>query len=182
MIIDRGVTSGTLLVASPTMTSDYFSRSVVLISEKTDRGHVGYVINKKTIAEVNAAVQNHGLVWPWQDFMFEGGPVNRSAMIMIHSPEWASSNTMRVGSAVCAISSDKLMFEKMIQFDVPINRMFLIGQSVWLPGQLEREIKHNKSWLTTPATSAILWDVEGEDQWTAAIDLCATNAMNHYFA
>lgn len=178
--VDRLVEPGTLLVASPSIASDYFQKTVILISERTDRGIFGYVLNKKTIAEVRTAVGQHGLDWPWQDFMYEAGPVNRTSMLMIHTPEWYSSNTLRINDHV-SISSDKFMFEKMTNMDIPINRKFVFGQSAWLEGQLEREISLQKSWLTTPATYDILWESDGETQWHRAIDHCAKLAVEQYF-
>lgn len=178
MEIDRGITPGTLLVAAPTIQSEYFREAIVLITERQDSGHWGYIINKKTIAEVRTAVGQHGLEWPWQDFMYEAGPVNRSAMVMLHSPEWTSSNTMTVGE-YCAISSDKFMFEKMAEHNTPIHRRFLFGQSVWVDGQLDREIKVTRSWLTLPSNHAIIWD-DSPDQWNRAIEICASTAIDQY--
>lgn len=178
MELDRGITPGTLLVATPTIQSEYFRETIVLITERQESGHWGYIINKKTIAEVRTAVHQHGLEWPWQDFMYEAGPVNRSAMVMLHSPEWYSSNTLPVGQ-YASISSDKFMFEKMAEHDVPIHRRFVFGQSVWVAGQLEREIKTNRSWLTLPTNHAIIWD-ESPDQWKHAIEICASTTMDQY--
>lgn len=171
---------GTLLVASPSIASEYFQKTVILLTERTDRGIFGYILNKKTIAEVRTAVGQHGLDWPWQDFMYEAGPVNRTAMLMIHTPEWYSSNTLRISECV-SISSDKFMFEKMTNMDIPMHRKFVFGQSAWLEGQLDREIRVQKSWLTCPATHSIIWESDGEDQWHRAIDACAKIAVEQYF-
>ena len=178
MQVDRGIVPGTLLVSSPGITSEYFRETVVIITERQDHGHWGYILNKKTIAEVRTAIHQHDMEWPDQDFMFEAGPVNRQSMVMLHTPEWYSSNTMQVGPH-CAISSDKFMFEKMISGATPVNRKFLFGQSVWVDGQLEREINTHKSWLTCTATYSIIWD-DGHDQWKRAIDLCARTTMSQY--
>lgn len=178
MNVDRGIIPGTLLVSSPNISSEYFKQTVVVITERQDNGHWGYILNKKTIAEVRTAIQQHDMDWPWQDFMFEAGPVNRQSMVMLHSPEWNSSNTMQVGEH-CAISSDKFMFEKMTGGDEPVQRKFLFGQSVWIDGQLEREIKTHKSWLTCTATYSIIWD-DSHDQWQKAIELCARTTMSQY--
>lgn len=176
----ESVEPGTLLVASPAITSDYYKKTVILISERTDSGIFGYVLNKRTIAEVRTAVGQHGLDWPWQDFMYEAGPVNRTAMLMIHTPEWYSSNTLAINDSA-SISSDKFMFEKMMNMDVPLYRKFVFGQSAWLEGQLEREIGLQKSWLTCPATHSIVWESDGEKQWHRAIDHCAKLAVEQYF-
>lgn len=177
--VDNGITPGTLLVASPSINSDYFQTSVVLITEHNRTGHMGFVINKQTIAEVRTALIQHGMEWPYQDFMYEGGPVNRSAMVMLHSQEWRSQNTLGVGS-ICSISSDKLMFEKMCNFDIPQARKFMFGQCVWVEGQLEREIYTARSWLTLPATERLLWDIEGEELWHTAIEECARATMDQF--
>ena len=177
--IDRGIGAGTLLVSSPSINSDYFQRTVVLIAERTATGHMGLVLNRQTIAEVRTALVQHGMEWPYQDFMYEGGPVNRSSMIMLHSREFRSQNTLDI-SHIAAMSSDKLMFEKMCGFDVPQRRKFVFGQCVWLEGQLEREIKQQRSWLTTRANERILWDIDGEELWHHAIEMCAKSTMDQF--
>jgi putative AlgH/UPF0301 family transcriptional regulator len=67
----------------------------------------------------------------------------------------------------------------MAEHNVPMHRRFVFGQSVWVEGQLEREIKTNRSWLTLPTNHAIIWD-ESPDQWKHAIEICASTTMDQY--
>lgn len=174
------VKPGDLLIAHPEMHSDFFARSVVLITESLATGTVGFVLNRKTIADLSQNIIKNSFEWPYQDFMFEGGPLNRTALVMIHTPEWSSSNTLRVGSHV-SISSDQFMFEKMANGDVPIYRRFVYGQSIWSPGQLEKELSLPKTWLTTNSTQDIIFEYDGDEQWRKSIDHCAQMAIDSYF-
>lgn len=177
---NMSIKPGDLLIAHPEMQHDFFSRAVVLITESSALGVTGFVLNRKTIAELANSVSRNKLEWPYQDFMFEGGPLNRSALVMIHTPEWYSSNTLRIKSHV-SISSDQFMFEKMVTGNVPIERRFVYGQSIWSPGQLEKELDQPKTWLTTSSTQSIIFEYDGEEQWRKAIDHCAQDAIDSYF-
>lgn len=171
---------GDLLIAHPEMTSDFFVRSVVLVTEANATGTVGFVINRKTIADLGQNIVKNSFEWPYQDFMFEGGPLNRTALVMIHTPEWSSSNTLRVNDQV-SISSDQFMFEKMAGGDVPVYRRFVYGQSIWSPGQLEKELSLPKTWLTTHSSQDIIFEYDGDEQWRRSIDHCAQTAIDSYF-
>ena len=174
------IRAGDLLVAHPEMTNDFFARSVVLVTEANATGTVGFVVNRKTIADLSQNIIRNNFQWPYQDFLFEGGPLNRSALVMFHTPEWGSSNTLRITDQL-AISSDQFMFEKMSGGDVPLHRRFVYGQSIWSPGQLEKEMGLPKTWLTTRCTQSIMFEYDGDEQWRRSIDHCAQTAIDSYF-
>ena len=174
------VKPGDLLIVHPEMTNDFFARSVVLLTEVGITGTVGFVTNRKTIADLSQNIIRNSFQWPYQDFLFEGGTLNRTALIMLHTQEWSSSNTLRITDQL-SISSDPFMFEKMANGDVPIHRRFVYGQSIWSPGQLEKEISLPKTWLTTSSTQDIIFEYDSDEQWRRSIDHCAQTAINSYF-
>lgn len=170
---------GQLLVSSPDQQDENFRHSVVLISEHHSRGTVGFVTNRSSKIPFRSLMSDRGYDWPYDDVLYVGGPVNSSALITLHSPEWYSTNTLQIARGF-AISSDEFMMEKISMGNTPQDYRFIGGMSGWAPGQLEREIITRK-WLTIPATSDIVFQATGEVAWRHAIEKAAQLATQRYF-
>lgn len=178
---------GKLLVAHPRLTSSPFNRSVVLITEDHQNGSVGLILNKATDFSLRQVMEQKGYDCLMDRMVYLGGPVNSSALVMIHSDTWYSSNTMVVKPGV-AISSDNLMIEKVAMGDYPGRWRFVCGISGWAKGQLHAEIAgtgpyslKGPSWLTVDADEDIIFKYDGEKQWHKAVELCSQTMMNQYF-
>ena len=178
---------GQLLVAHPRLTGGPFSRSVVLITEDHAHGSVGLILNKPTDFSLRQIMQSKGYECLQDRMVYLGGPVNSSALIMIHSDTWYSTNTMTVSPGV-AISSDTLMIEKVAMGDYPRDWRFVCGISGWSKGQLRAEIdgsgpyaSRGPSWLTCSAEPDLIHRWDGEKQWHKALELCSQEMMNQYF-
>ena len=50
------IRKGSLLVSEPMMVDNYFKRSVVLITEKSETGFVGFILNKVVDIKINEAL------------------------------------------------------------------------------------------------------------------------------
>ena len=168
---------GTLLIAHPDLDDEFFQFSTVLITEDHQHGTTGLCINKLNDMSLSEAA---GLQdWASTEELYTGGPVNARALIMIHSADWYSSNTMPVNTEF-SISSDQLMTEKIAMGNDPRNYRFVNGVSSWKPKQLSEEIAQGK-WLTMPASEAIVYGYTGETQWKKAINNYAELAVAQYF-
>lgn len=170
---------GKILVAHPDFSDQNFRDSVVLITEFHSKGTVGFMLNKRTDYNFADVIQESGVEWPYPDFLYNGGPVNKTALVCVHSAEWFSSNTYTVNSEL-SISSDKMMTEKMAMGNLPRYYRFVTGMAGWQPGQLEQEIKKNY-WLTGEPTLSVLFDECGTKQWKQSIELCASQAVDSFF-
>jgi len=79
-----------------------------------------------------------------------------------------------------AITSDIVMIKKLADGNSPDFWRLCVGLSGWMPGQLEDEIKE-ETWLTCDPEPSIIFEYTGRAQWRKALDLCATQAVAHYF-
>lgn len=170
--------AGDLLVAHPQLHSHPWRRSVILITEHTHNSTVGLILNHASEHTLSRVMSQRGLECERDSMVYTGGPVNVSALVMVHSDTWYSSNTMQVTNGI-AISSDTLMLEKIAMGDYPRWWRFCVGVSSWAPGQLEFEMNGATpsgvpQWLTTPATTELVWRWDGEKQWHQALSACAT--------
>jgi len=170
---------GTILAAHPDLQDQRFAASTILITESHDAGTYGYVLNKAANISLGEALANYRLNWPMDDKLYIGGPVPQNSLIMIHTSDWYSSNTMPVTDEL-SISSDNFMIEKMLCGNQPKYYRFVTGMAGWRPGQLEKELKNKKSWLTCDSDSRIVFVYDSDRQWHQTIKQCATQTINNF--
>ena len=68
--------------------------------------------------------------------------------------------------------------------DQPAYWKCFIGSSVWMPGQLQSEIDRpvgHGTWLTCKADEAIIFNLNGEQLWHAALETYSQQAVDHFF-
>ena len=171
---------GKILVAHPKLDSGLFGRSVIILTEHHDSGCVGFRVNKPCQIDLNKIMRDRGIEWPSADVLYQGGPLNTSALVMIHTDDFSSTNTMYLPGGF-AVSSDELMIEKIAMDNKPNAFRFLTGICSWAPGQLNHEIKKQKQWLTATPNDAMLFNSTGLKQWRKALNLVAAETTAQYF-
>ena len=174
------VSPGKILVAHPNLESGLFGKSVILITEAHQTGTVGFIMNKPSPHNLNQIMQERGISWELGDVLYQGGPLNTSALVMVHTEDFSSSNTMYLPGGL-AISSDELMIEKVLMGNRPNAFRLVTGICSWAPGQIQQEINHNKSWLTATPNDAMLFNSTGLKQWRKALNLVASETTAQYF-
>lgn len=137
---------GRVLISEPFLQDNYFKRSLVLITEHTDEGTVGFVLNKPVDIQINEVVED----FPESDASLSiGGPVNTNTLHFLHTlgdiiPE---SNHV-IGNIYW--SGDFTVVERLIRSgNLHQNQIrFFLGYSGWSPNQLEGELEEN-AWLVS---------------------------------
>lgn len=170
-----------------TETGNPFAKSVIYIYADDDRGTTGVVLNKTTETTVQELFYDHKITYPTSSPMIHaGGPLNKTAIILLHTDDWNSQNTAYAGNNLL-ISSDKLMMLKMSQGNEPIYWRMMVGLCGWAPGQLDMELKgqfpYNKEhqWLTAEPSEDILFGYDGEEQWIKALDFYSHQKIDQWF-
>ena len=171
---------GKILVAHPKLQSGIFKQSVILLTEHHDSGSVGFILNKPCQVDLNKIMRERGIDWPSTDVLYQGGPLNTSALVIVHTDDFSSSNTMYLPGGF-AVSSDEFMLEKIAMDNRPNAFRFLTGICSWAPNQLDFEIKTQKSWLTATPNDAMLFNSTGLKQWRRALNLVAAETTAQYF-
>ena len=178
---------GKLLVAHPRLQGTPFNRSVVLVTEDHANGSVGLILNKPTDFSLSQIMQSKGYECLEDRMVYLGGPVNSSALVLVHTDTWYSSNTYVVKPGI-SISSDTLMIEKIAMGDYPSQWRFVCGISGWGKGQLRDEVNgtgafatRGPNWLVCDADPQLIHSWDGEKQWHKALELCSQEMMNQYF-
>ena len=173
---------GKLLVARPGIMQDpRFKETVVYIYEQTDTVCLGLILNKQTnmaLSDLHAmrGYHNSGA----SGYLYRGGPVSEQSLLLLHTDEWMSTNTMLATHGNC-ISSDELMLEKMVMGNMPKNWRLMSGMSTWTITQLQNEIYNHSAWLVVEPSESIFYAEDGSDQWKSAINLASTRMIDEFF-
>jgi putative transcriptional regulator len=171
---------GKFLVARPAINSGFFKKSVVFIYEDTENGTVGLNLSTPSNLTLRAVDPQKTVDYPYPDpVLYLGGPVNDRAVMMLHSDDFVSVNTLFTDSGL-NVSSDDLMVEKMFSGDWPRLFRLTVGASVWAPGQLDYEINQNL-WLVSDLDYSSVFELSGDDLWNWAIEFIGSKTMARYF-
>ena len=152
---------GKLLVASPALTDPNFARSVVLMTEHSDDGAMGIVLNRPADAaarELMPVLEDIAHDEP----LFIGGPVQPQAVVLLAEFADPSAAAWIVVADVGLASADTDLAEL---GDAVRRGRFYAGYSGWGPGQLELEIEID-SWIVEPPLPSELFPDDPESLWS----------------
>jgi len=154
---------GRVLIAEPFLPGNYFSRSVVFLVAHSEKGTVGFILNKEIDFEIKD-------VFP--DFpnfnakVFLGGPVSTDSIYYIHKLGKQLPGSINVfGNLYWGGDFETLKTQisaGMINAD---DIHFFLGYSGWDAGQLEGELKED-SWLVTDVDEETIMHDFDEVSWS----------------
>lgn len=171
---------GKCLIARPHIADSLFKRSVVFIYEQNMQGVAGLIVNKrKSGISANDIILNRGFAPGGPDeLVYAGGPVNENSVILLHTSEWSSSNTLNVTKEL-SVSSDDLMFFKLTNDNKPNGYKFCCGVAVWHPQQIVAEIRANQ-WLISRLSTHQILDVDSRQLWDEAVETNAKQTIDKF--
>lgn len=150
------------LLAMPGLNDPNFQHSLVFICEHTADGAMGFIINSPLDLTSRAIFEQLNLPFTEEagnQPLFNGGPVQRERGFILHrggNRKWESTLTV---SEEIALTASRDILDDIANGQGPSDHLITLGYSGWGPGQLDYELMQN-SWLTIPASSAIIFDVE----------------------
>lgn len=137
---------GRILIAEPFLPGSYFNRAIILLVAHSDKGAVGFVLNKKIDFPVSEIIGNFP---DFESEVYIGGPVSTDSIYFIHSLGDQIPGSIHVKDNLYW-GGDFDEVKKMIEGGLiePGQIRFFLGYSGWDSGQLEEELKEN-SWLVS---------------------------------
>ena len=157
-IIKPQLNKGKLLISQPLINDEFFHNSVVFLSEYTDEGIVGFIVNKP----LNLDICN--LIDGFPEFdttIFYGGPVETDSLYFIHRvPKKITGSVHITKDLYWGGSFDQV--KSLIQNGElePTDIRFFLGYSGWGKEQLDEEII-SESWLVDETEDSLFdWDIE----------------------
>jgi putative transcriptional regulator len=179
--------TGKLLIAPPKMKTGFWYKSVIFITEDHINGSMGIILNKRSSITISDFTDQIGERLNIPGHLYIGGPVNIKALTMLHSSEWAGSNTMRIDDKFSLSSSDDLL-PRLADGDAPRYFRLFLGLCGWAPTQLQEEYDgapprdRNASWLIANATQDLVFHHDLKDQWIQALEKSSNDFVQSIFA
>jgi putative transcriptional regulator len=155
--------AGSLRLAHPGLLDPNFRRSIILLSQHSEDGAMGVIINRpigRTLAELSGDFALGELA---DVPVFSGGPVKETQLIL---SAWESSEEAGVFKLYFGLDPEKAAEMKRSNTELVI-RAFL-GYSGWTGGQLEGELRQN-SWVVAPVEGGLLQETDGPELWRTVI-------------
>ncbi len=158
---------GRMLIAEPFLPGSYFNRSIVLLVAHSEKGAVGFILNKKIEYPVNEIM---GDFPDFEAHVCIGGPVSTDTLYFLHSLGSLIPGSVHVkdnlywGGDFDEVK--KLISEGLI---LPNQIRFFLGYSGWDDGQLEDEINEN-SWLVSEINDDfVMMNRQTKSMWVQAV-------------
>jgi putative transcriptional regulator len=162
-----------LLIAMPSLQDVNFAQTVTYICEHNENGAMGLIINRPTEIQVGEILEQMDM--PAEESLsagqtvLMGGPVQPERGFVLHSPVGHWEATMQVTDSI-GVTTSRDVLAAIASNEGPASAIVTLGYAGWAAGQLEQELVNN-SWLTTPVTREILFDLPFEQRWEAAAAL-----------
>jgi putative transcriptional regulator len=151
---------GHLLVASPALLDPNFRRAVVLVTEHTEDGAAGLVLNHPSPVEVAGAVPQLEPVVDDGEPVWVGGPVQPEAVLVLG--EFFDPDDAAV-PLFGALGFPSLSDPEEIVPATTRRRVFA-GCAGWAAGQLEAELA-DEDWILEPALADDAFTEDPEELW-----------------
>jgi putative transcriptional regulator len=151
---------GHLLIASPALLDPNFRRTVVLITEHTDDGAAGLVLNRPSLVEVAAAVPQLEELVDDDEQVWVGGPVQPEAVLVLGEFLDPDEAAVPLFESLGFPSLDEP--EEIVP--ATSRRRVFAGYAGWGAGQLEEEVA-NEDWILEPALADDAFTEEPDELW-----------------
>lgn len=159
---DKQAAQGRVLISEPFLGDTYFKRSVVLLTDHSEEGSVGFVLNKPIDVKLQDVLQD----FPKFDSGISlGGPVNTNTVHFLHTLGNEIPNSIQVKDNVYwggdFSSLTQLVAGGLVRKD---QLRFFLGYSGWSADQLKNEIEEN-AWLIAEISTQLIMKSEKQEFW-----------------
>jgi putative transcriptional regulator len=157
---------GKLLLASPKILEPTFNRTVVLMTEHTDEGAMGLILNRPSETSVADAVPDLLALAEDEDLVYVGGPVAATAVVVLAEFEDPRKAALVVEGDLGFVPADAGDPERLAG-ELRRTRVFA-GHSGWGPGQLEDELDDD-AWIVVDCAREDVFTDDPEALWPAIL-------------
>jgi len=162
---DLNIEKGSLLISAPQLT-DFFKRTVILMTEHNENGSLGFVINKPIVQKLNEIVEGFA---NFDSDVYLGGPVETEIINFIHRAGDIIDGGLEISKGIFwGGDFDKLRILAESGVLNPKDFIFLVGYSGWSVGQLDDELKGN-TWFVSEVSEDLIFDTEPETIWAKVL-------------
>ncbi len=157
------LTSGKLLVASPSLSESNFCQTVLLVLEHTDEeGALGIILNRPSELAVSSVIKDWASAVCKPKVVFAGGPVSTSSLIALASValDDVDENWSQIMGRIGTVDLEQNPSDIGGLDEVRI----FAGFSAWAPGQLEAELA-DEAWFVLELEASDPFSSDPEELW-----------------
>jgi len=135
---------GRILISEPFLPDNYFKRSIVLLTEHSDEGSIGFVLNKPVSIQLKDIVNGFPDI---NAIVSLGGPVQTHTLHYVHTMGDIIPQAMKVINSIYWGGDFEAVKDLLKSGRLSHNNIrFFLGYSGWQSNQLEEELADN-SWI-----------------------------------
>lgn len=153
---------GSVLISEPFSQDSYFQRSVVFLTEHSDAGSMGFMLNKNLDISLNDLIK--GITIEQKIPVFLGGPVNVDTLFFIHTLTFIPESYKVTDTIYLNGDFDLLKDYINNGGEIEGKVRFFFGYSGWEKRQLMDELKEN-SWLVGGITDKEMLNTRNLKVW-----------------
>src|ERR1051325_1211850 len=177
--VARGFLDGQMLIASPGMQDERFSRSLIYMCAHSSEGAMGIVVNQPAphisfpdlLVKLDVIPKAEKIQLPpgaGDVTVLKGGPVETERGFVLHSADFFIENsTLPIDEGICLTATLDIL-KAIARGDGPQSAVLALGYAGWSPGQLENEIQHN-GWLHCAADSELIFGSDIDSKYEKAL-------------
>lgn len=159
---DKIPEKGKILISEPFLPDTFFNRSIVYLTEHTDQGSVGFILNKKLDLKICDAIEGFE---DWEETLNMGGPVAPDTLHYLHNLGKIIPKSIQIDKNIFWGGEIDVIRELIKMGKISDSQIrFFLGYSGWSAGQLERELKDN-SWVIATVKSDMIMNNSSDDTW-----------------
>jgi putative transcriptional regulator len=175
----RGFLDGQMLIASPGMQDERFSRSLIYICAHSSEGAMGIVVNQPAphisfpdlLVKLDVIPKAEKIQLPpaaGEVTVLKGGPVETERGFVLHSADFFIENsTLPIDEGVCLTATLDIL-KAIARGDGPASAILALGYAGWGAGQLENEIQQN-GWLHCAADAELIFGSDTDQKYQKAL-------------
>jgi putative transcriptional regulator len=160
---DKLAEAGRVLISEPFLTDQYFRRSVVYLTEHSESGSLGFVLNKSLDMKIADMIED----FPDVNFPVSlGGPVSTNTVHYLHTLGDEIPESVHVKDGIFWGGDFDIMRALVQEGKAGTHNLrFFLGYSGWAEKQLDGELKMN-AWLVGEIPPPLVMKGGSSEFWT----------------
>jgi putative transcriptional regulator len=175
----QGFLDGQMLIASPGMQDERFTRSLIYVCAHSSEGAMGIVVNRpaahisfpELLVKLDVIPASDKIQLPTSAgdvTVLKGGPVETERGFVLHSADFFIENsTLPIDEGICLTATLDIL-KAIARGDGPASAILALGYAGWSPGQLENEMQSN-GWLHCSADPELIFGADIEAKYNRAM-------------
>lgn len=153
---------GRILISEPFLNDPNFKRTIILLTEHSEEGSIGFVMNKPTDYRIHEVIEEFP---EFDSVVYYGGPVQLNTLQFIYKGESVIDGSIEIVPGLYWGGSFDILKALITSGAVsPADFRFFLGYSGWTEGQIDDELAIN-SWIVADTSIENTFSGEPDKLW-----------------